>query len=304
MKFELLTPDHFQRLKPFFVNQQYELCDYCLTNILAWSTDEYRPHGAIDGNSLIIAAEYKTSPADRHLILPIAPPDRYPPVRLHALALATGYDKYWLTPESYIHQYGSGEVENYFHVREQPGCTDYIYRTRDLIELAGNKYAKKRNLINQFRAEYITPQKTAHEPITAANSMQCCDFIEEWCARRNCEEKGDYWFACEKEAALNVIRNIEEFDANGIILRIDGTINALGVASPLTKNMGVLQFEKAFENIKGLYQYFDNLCCRLLLHGFSYVNKESDLNIPGLIRSKKSYHPLRYVKSYELTVKK
>ena len=304
MKFELLTPDHFQRLKPFFVNQQYELCDYCLTNILAWSTDEYRPHGAIDDNSLIIAAEYKTSPADRHLILPIGPPDHYPPARLHALAQATGYDKYWLTPESYISRYGTEEVETYFFVREQKGCTDYIYRTSDLINLAGNKYAKKRNLIKQFTEEYITSRRTVHEPITAKNSLQCLDFIEEWCARRKCEEKGDYWFACEKDAALNVIRNIERFDAKGIILRIDGTINALAVASPLTRNMGVLQFEKAFENIKGLYQYFDNLCCRLLLKDYIYVNKESDLNLPGLIQSKKSYHPIRYVKSYEMTLKK
>jgi hypothetical protein len=302
MKFELLTPGQFQRLKPFFVDQQYELCDYCLTTILAWSTDEYRPHGAIDGNSVIIAAEYKSSPDHRHLILPIGPPERFTPVGLKDLAIKTGYDKYWLVPESYIQLHTKKKVEQYFTICPQQGSTDYIYQTRDLIQLKGNKYAKKRNLIKQFETEYIARQRTVIAPITAENSFRCVEFIEEWCALRNCEEKGDLWFACEKEAAVNAIHNIELFDSKGIVLLIDGKISALAIASPLTRNMGVLQFEKAFENIKGLYQYFDNQCCRLLLQDFTYVNKESDMNIPGLIQSKKSYHPIRYVKSYELVL--
>jgi hypothetical protein len=304
MKFELLTPGHFQRLKPYFAYQQSELCDYSLATILAWSTDEYRPHGAFDGNSLIIAAEYKSFPDHRHLILPIAPPDRFTPLRLQELAIKTGYDKYWLVPESYIQLHGKKEMQQYFTISQQQGSTDYIYRTWDLIQLKGNKYAKKRNLINQFETEYIAKQRTVITPITAENSFRCVDFIEEWCASRNCDGKGDLWFACEKEAAINAIHNIELFDSKGIILLIDGKISALAIASPLTRNMGVLQFEKAFENIKGLYQYFDNQCCRLLLHDFTYVNKESDMNIPGLIQSKKSYHPLRYVKAYELVLKR
>jgi hypothetical protein len=305
MKFELLTPAHFQRLKPHFANQRYELCEYCLTTILSWSTDEYRPHATITQDGLIIAAEYKTFPADRHLILPVSPPSLYPPERLHKLADETGYDKFWFVTDGYINEHSRTAVEKYFTITEQQGTADYIYLTEDLVQLSGNRYAKKRNLIHQFEAEYIDRNRVILESITAANSQACLDFLEEWCEQRDCEEKGDIWFACEKEAAANAITNIELFDTTkGLLLRIDGKVSAFGLVSPLTATMAVLQFEKAFEHIKGLYQYFDNQCCRLLCRDFRYVNKESDLNLPGLIQSKKSYHPLRYVTSYELQTKK
>ena len=84
---------------------------------------------------------------------------------------------------------------------------------------------------------------------------------------------------------------------------LDGEINAFGIASRLTENMGVLHFEKAFASKKGLYQYFDRECARRLFKGCSYINKESDMNVPGLAKAKKSYHPVMTVKSYILTVR-
>ena len=67
--------------------------------------------------------------------------------------------------------------------------------------------------------------------------------------------------------------------------------------------MGVLHFEKALSNIKGLYQYFDSECAKRLFKGYKYINKESDMGDPGLAKSKKSYHPVMIVKSYKLIIK-
>jgi signal transduction histidine kinase len=107
----------------------------------------------------------------------------------------------------------------------------------------------------------------------------------------------------ENQAAINTIENIDLFELDGILLRIDGEINAFGIASRLTENMGVLHFEKAFASKKGLYQYFDRECARRFFKGCSYINKESDMNVPGLAKAKKSYHPVMTVKSYMLTVR-
>ena len=60
---------------------------------------------------------------------------------------------------------------------------------------------------------------------------------------------------------------------------------------------------KAFENIKGLYQYLDNECIKRLCKGYKYVNKENDMSIAGLAKAKKSYHPVRYIRAFQLTVK-
>ena len=55
--------------------------------------------------------------------------------------------------------------------------------------------------------------------------------------------------------------------------------------------------------IKGLYQYFDQLCTDRLLNGYRYINKESDMDVPGLAKAKKSYHPVMKIKSYKLILK-
>jgi len=34
-----------------------------------------------------------------------------------------------------------------------------------------------------------------------------------------------------------------------------------------------------------------------------YINKESDMGVPGLIQAKRSYYPVMMIKSYKLTLK-
>jgi len=73
--------------------------------------------------------------------------------------------------------------------------------------------------------------------------------------------------------------------------------------SRLTRRIGVLNFEKAYPQIKGLYQFLDNECARQLFYDYEFINKESDMGIPALADSKKSYYPVEKLKSYCLTLK-
>lgn len=303
IKLEQLTPADYQRLAPFFKDQPYELCEYCLQNILAWSTEEYQPHGAVHDDILILSGEYENFPDERHLIMPIAKEKTFSPRFLYELALETGHHRYWFVPECYINNNDRKELERFFTIQKQQGSSDYIYLVEDLALLAGNKYSKKRNLINQFNKRYVETGRTILENVNRTNQRECLAFIEEWCAIRDCDNRNDIWMACEKEAAINAINNICRFDSNALTLKIDGKISAFSFISRLTAEMAVLQFEKAFDHIKGLYQYFDAQCCETLLNRYIYVNKENDMGIPGLKKSKKSYHPIRYVHSYELAVK-
>jgi hypothetical protein len=64
--------------------------------------------------------------------------------------------------------------------------------------------------------------------------------------------------------------------------------------------MATLQYEKAYDKIKGLYQYFDNQCAKRLFNGYTYINKESDMGVEGLAKAKKSYHPIHIIESFRL----
>ena len=86
----------------------------------------------------------------------------------------------------------------------------------------------------------------------------------------------------------------------GILIRIDGAVSAFGIGSRLNRMTATLNFEKAFSEIKGLYQFLDNECAKRLFGEFHYINKESDMNLPNLAESKQSYHPVMRVKSFAL----
>ena len=134
-------------------------------------------------------------------------------------------------------------------------------------------------------------------------SKETIQRLEKWCEERNCDKSPEMDLSCEKFAAINALENIETVESKGIYLRMDGEIKAFGIAAHLTDEMGVLMFQKAFTEVKGLYQYFDNMCAKLLFSGYKYINKESDLNVPGLAKAKQSYHPAMIVRAFELALK-
>ena len=127
------------------------------------------------------------------------------------------------------------------------------------------------------------------EPITSKAATDCIAFLEKWCEERDCgrDPEQNLDLACEKEAVINALNHIDILGGNGLLLRIDDEISAFGIAAHLTESTGALHFEKAFAHIKGLYQYFDNACAKRLFTKYRYINKESDMGIPGLAKAKK-----------------
>lgn len=303
MKFSQLTPSDFDRYRPYFVDQRYELCSYSLPSIIAWSNEEYKPFGAEFSDAFVVAAEFETTRQHRHLLLPISPRRQFSPDELADLAREAGHHQFWFVPEAYIEEFGSDAVGRHFDIAGHAAYDDYIYRVEDLAELKGSRYSKKRNLIKQFRRNYENGGRVAIDPIDADNSAECLAFLEEWCRERDCDADDQVDLACEKQAAINTLKNIDIFDVRGILLRIDGKVRAFGISAPLTRDMATLQYEKALGSVKGLYQYFDNACARMLFDGYTYLNKESDMGIPGLAKAKRSYHPVRMVTSVKLILK-
>ena len=304
MNFKHMLPSDVAEYKPYFSAQQYTLCGYALSSIIAWSNEEYQPFGGIRDDALVVAAEFATEREHRHLILPISPQKEYQPRELSELARELGYNTFWFVPESYIERQGREELTQYFTIVPHEAYDDYVFRTEDLALLKGNKYSKKRNLIHQFEREFSADGRLQVEAMGPAVADECLEFLEQWCAERDgCDGAVNSDLACEKQAAITTIENLEQMELKGILVRLDGVVSAFGISSALTQDMATLQYEKAFSNVKGLYQYLDRECARRLFEGFTYINKESDMGMPGIAKSKRSYHPAMMVKAYKLVVK-
>lgn len=300
MKLSRLLPEDYPILKPYFSRPKYRLCSYSLSSAIAWSNHEYQPFKMVTDDAVVIGCEFTKNKENRHLMLPISPAKEFTPEALQELASDLGFTNFWFVPEEYIRTYGEERVASIFQITEQKGYSDYIYLTRDLMNLKGNKYSKKRNLIHQFERNFLGTREVAVEPMTKTSMNECLDFMDKWCEERNCSSDDDSNLACEKEAANNTMAHMELMEVKGLMLRIDGEVSAFGMASVLTQEMGVIHFEKALASIKGLYQYFDNICVKHLLKDYKYTNKENDMDLPGLIKSKKSYHPVMMVRAHEL----
>lgn len=303
MMFKPITPRDADSLKPFFVHQRYTLSAYSLPSILVWSNQIYQPYGAVVDNVLIVYLEFPNDKKKRHLALPISPRADFSPEQLHELALQHGFNQYRFISEDYVSRFEKNRIESLFLIDEDKKYEDYVYRTEDLATLPGNRYAGKRNLIRQFNQQYVLRQRVKTETTHSGVSSECIAFVEKWCEERACDEKQDEELMCEKQAMINALENLDQLDMPGVLVRVDGEVSAVALSSYLTDRMGALHFEKALARIKGLYQYLDNLCAKTLFETYAYINKESDMGVPGLVRAKKSYHPVMKVKSYTLTLR-
>ncbi len=303
MQFKSLEPSDYPRLKPFFERQPYRLSIYSLLSLIAWSGCLYKAHYVLDGNTLIIGNECPANPDDRYLILPLSSSETFTPERLYDLAIDLGYRSYRFVSEDYLETATPRKTGHWFEITEQPEYEDYVYSTDDLARLRGNRYARKRNLIHQFHRDYLFPGRAEVTALSADVAGECLAFLEKWCEQRHCDIESDNNLACERQALIRTLHHLDVMEVQGIVVRIDGAVSAFAVASRLNEDTGVLNFEKAFSDIRGLYQFLDNECAKRLFNGCRCINKESDMNVSELAQSKKSYHPVLRVKSYRLDLR-
>ncbi len=280
--FKQITPFDYASLKRFFIHQPDTLCAYSLPSILVWSNSIYQPYGAILDNALIIYLEFPNDKSKRQLILPISPEKDFSPEALYKLALQYEIKRYCFVSENYMNRFEKDRIDTLFDIKEDKKYEDYVYRVKDLATLSGNRYAGKRNLIRQFHQNYVLRERVKTEKTSPSVSSECIDFVEKWCDERGCDEEQNEDLSCEKQAMINALEHIGHMNMPGILIRIDGEVSAVALSSYLTDNMGALHFEKAFIKIKGLYQYLDNVCAKELFKRYQYLNKESDMGIPGL----------------------
>jgi uncharacterized protein len=303
MNFKKLEIADYPALKRFFANIPYRLSVYSLPSLIAWSNCVFEARYAVEGDRLIIANESEVRPEDRHLILPLSLSGDVPPDALRDIADGQGIRCYWYVPGDYVERYRDG-LDALFSMEEQGEFEDYVYLAEDLVSLKGNRYVRKRNLIHQFQREFTgNGVRVLVEPVVEESVPECLAFLEAWCEQRACDIDGNIDLACERRAVITALEHLDALEFKGILIRVDGTVNAFGIASRLNDEIGILNYEKAFSDVKGLYQFLDNQCAKQLFAGYRYINKESDMNLPNLAHMKRSYRPVMRVKSYKLTLK-
>lgn len=184
-------------------------------------------------------------------------------------------------------------------VKESRGHWDYLYNINDLVTLQGNRFHKKKNLVNQFKKKYTYTLV----PLGPEFAREALSLQEDWCLWRDCESIEA--LAAENRVIKKVFANWNAFQKlMGTGILVDTRLVAYTVAEPLGENEVLIHFEKGNTDFKGVYQAINQTFLESVQERFTTVNREQDLDDPGLRKAKNSYQPSGFHKKYEVIFKK
>jgi hypothetical protein len=201
--------------------------------------------------------------------------------------------------ENVPHEWGARLEAMGYGVR--PKDPDYLYRTADLVALAGDRYKSQRAACNRFEREH----RHALEPYRDADGEACQALFRDWSAQKRAaglEEGGRHMLADSEAAHREALARHHELGLVGSVVRVDGHIRAYTFGYERSPSVFCVLLEVADQSVPGLAPWIFRACCREAAgRGHAFINTMDDSGLPGLARSKRAYHPLRLVSSYIVT---
>ena len=261
------------------------------TNLFIWR-HQYRPTWLLWEDCLLIVFQPKEG--DPFGLSPIGPGDKKR--ALDFLSHILGQ----LTPEARICRVSKAFVEEYvepdeYRITLDRDNSDYVYLTRDLINLSVRKYHRKKNHLNRFIKNNIFE----YHPLDKDLVTSFLEMQESWCQMRECVEQPE--LLSEDYAVHEALTHFEDLDYQGGAIIMNSRVEAFSLGERLNKETAVIHIEKANPDIPGLYTAMNQLFCSNAWADTTYVNREQDLGSEGLRRAKESYYPHHMVDKHTLT---
>ncbi len=269
------------QLNPLFLASDYRGCEYSFVNIYIWGHQEYAlVEGELvlfshwDGRSMYV---YPGRSKRREIIeaLEMDAAERGIPMRMYGLDAEA-----------------AAEIESLFPGKYEFAANrdgfDYLYEVERLAELRGKKLQQKRNHINRFVDLY--PDWYV-KPITGENLPDCMEMAADW---YRVHEDAEHDYRLEKVAMCRAFHAFDELGMEGLALYADGRIVAMTMGNRLRRDTFDVNFEKAYADIPGAYPLINREFARVIRSRYPevvYLNREEDMGLPGLRKSKLSYHP-------------
>lgn len=283
MNFEPVTPQNAEKLRPYYINCDYRLCEYSVGVKLMWGS-VLHPAFCEAAGCLIVRNEID---GRWQFDFPVAGPEGDVEA---ALTLIERYcTEQGVRPVISVvpEQEASRLFLRYPVVRlinERP-WKDYIYRRMDLAEFAGRHYSGQRNHINKFRklfpdAEYVT-LSAADEPLLERFWQEYgTEFTKESAIAKN-----------ELRLAKEMLRHLsgDWFMAGGLLH--EGRLVAISMGEKCGRTMQV-HIEKALYSCPGAYPTMVQAFAQHCGEDVEYMNREDDARDKGLRTSKTQYLPV------------
>lgn len=181
-------------------------------------------------------------------------------------------------------------------IKSLDNTSDYIYNAEDLITLKGKKFNKKRNHINQFMRRYGQYEYAA---VDESNLHECKRILDEWAENNESSVEEE---VSERVACQELCNNWGDFPLKGALLKVNGRYEAFTIGELLNPETAVIHIEKGNTDIHGIYTVINRDFCATEWDHVKYINRQEDLGIKGLRKSKLSYNPAFIVNKFLVKV--
>ena len=186
-----------------------------------------------------------------------------------------------------------------YRYEENRDYDEYLYSPKDLIDLTGKKYHAKKNFVNRFNQKYQYVFRDYQEK----DYFSVLKLYEEWKEEKKMfiqenNESSEYSFLIK---TLKMYKSIDNAKAG--VLEIDGKIVGFELGEISPSNVGIVHIEKADYTYQGIYQALNNLFVRKYLNSCRIINRQEDIGIEGLRKSKLSYNPIGFCRKYYVYLK-
>nr|WP_246577838.1 phosphatidylglycerol lysyltransferase domain-containing protein [Clostridium psychrophilum] len=176
-------------------------------------------------------------------------------------------------------------------IEEDRDNFDYLYEAEKLIKLSGKKLHGKKNHYNSFVKNYDYEVKDIEDAEVIKDVIVAA---EKWYEANN----DDYMLKCELQGIKDILNNMKIINTKGVAVYVDDKIVAFSLGEKLNDDLAVIHIEKADVNYSGVYSFINKAFVDRNFNDVKIINREQDLGIAGLRKSKLSYHPFKLEKKY------
>lgn len=171
---------------------------------------------------------------------------------------------------------------------------EYLYRPSDLIELPGKKYHAKRNFIKRFINTYS--ENYVFRSYEERDRDGVCELFGNWSQSKSFDGYFDNSQKQEKRLvgkALDYAAKYDDFFAD--VLEVGGRIVGFEFGERLASGNGIVHIEKGDIGYEGVYPMLCHAFAEKHFADVTFVNRQEDMGLEGLRKSKLSYHPCAFV---------
>ena len=267
--------------------------DYNFGNIYIWD-NRYRQLIARRDGRMLTKLRYEGKPA---FVFPIGSGPLRPAIEaLREYAAFKGYEPFCLRGVTEEHRILlEREYPDAFFYTEDTDNADYLYGAEKLATYAGKALHGKKNHCNRFEAE----NDWRFVPLTRALIPDCLDMLDLWSE----ENAGrlDKSIVYEHTAIVRAFAAFEKLALEGGVLYANGRIVGFTLGEMACEATFDVHFEKAEGSVNGAYPMTCRELTRMLLARHPkllYLNREDDMGLESLRRSKESYKPAFLLRKY------